>query len=198
MTKYKNVLLILLALILFAYAGFITIFPSTYTSSFNKANFEQKALAATGLKIAFNSIDVKIKPNFKTIITLKDVSATYPDDQPLFKTTTAEIITTPSILFSKNIDIKQIVLKYVTYDDQILADGKNKLAFFPKAFTPAFLGKNKLVIKPGSVYVKNLTINYTVSEPYSYDTVEKRETFYSESEVKDFLKALNFTNVEIK
>lgn len=198
MTKYKNVLLILLALILFAYAGFITIFPSTYTKSFNKEDFQQKALAATGLKITFNSIDVKIKPNFKTIITLKDVLATYPDDQPLFKTTTAEIITTPSILLSNNIDLKQIVLKYVTYDDQVLVDGQNKLAFFPKAFTPAFLGKKDLTVKPCSVYIKNLTVNYTVSEPYSYETVEKREAVYAETDVENFLKSLNFTNVKIK
>ena len=62
MTKYKNVLLIAIAIILFIYASFISIFPAFVTSSFNINKFEQKMAEATGLDVTLGIIDFKINP----------------------------------------------------------------------------------------------------------------------------------------
>lgn len=198
MSKYKNVLLIFVALILFVYAGLISIYPSFKSKHFDINEFEKKALPATGLNVTFNYIDIKVKPNFTTIITLRDLDVQYPDKQPLLKAKVVELTTSVSALLFKNFDIKSLYLKNVQYDDQILPSKENKLAYFPEAFDPKYFGSKKITIKPGPVSIKDLNISYTQTEPYSYKTEELREANYTKEEVKEFLSSYNFKNIEIK
>ncbi len=199
MSNYKNAILIIISIILFIYAGFISIFPSFYTKHFNINDFTQKMLPAAGLNVTFDDIDVKIRPNFKTIIKLKELQIFYPDNQPLFRARTAELITTPSSIISKKFIIKKLTLHNVKYEDQILPSGENKLAFLPSTFNPSVFKTKKITVIPqGNVYVKGLNIGYTVAEPYSYKKEDLREAEYSADQVKTFLKSLNFNNVVIK
>lgn len=199
MNKYKNVLLIIISLILFAYAGFISIFPSIKTNSFNIDQFEQKTLRATGLNVTLASINFKIQPNLTTIITIRDLIAQYPDQQPLLTAKYVEITTTPSSLFSNNYDIKSLYLKNVKYDDQILPSGENKIAYLPSSFEPSFYGPKKITVKVnGPLRIKNLDTIYTISTPYRFKKESQREFTYSKEELKSFLQSLNFVNAEIK
>ncbi len=199
MSNYKNVILIIISIILFIYAGFISIFPSFYTKHFNINDFTQKMLPASGLNVTFNDIDVKIKPNFKTIINLKELQVSYPDNQPLFRARTVELITTPSSIISKKFKIEKLTLNNVKYEDLVLPSGENKLAFFPSTFDPSVFKTKKITIIPkGNIYIKGLNIGYTVAEPYSYKKEDLREAEYSAYQVKTFLESLNFKNVIIK
>ena len=198
MSKYKNVFLIFVAILLFVYAALISIYPSFKSKNFDFNAFEQKALAATGLNITFKNIDIKVKPNFNTIIKVRDIDIQYPDKQPLFKASSAELTTSISALLFKNYDVKSLNLKNVEYDDQILPSGDNKLAYLPESFNPEFLGAKKITIKPGPVYIKNLKISYTKVNKYSYKTESQREASYSDDEIKSFLETCNFKNLKIK
>ena len=198
MQKYKNVFMIFLALILFVYAGFISIFPAFVIKTFNIDEFEQKSYTATGLNITLGYIDIKIKPNFKTVIIVRDLIAKYPDNQPLLEAKYAELTTTPASILKKEFKIKSLYLKNVEYHDQILPDGENKIAYLPAAFDPSYYGTKKITIVPGPIRIKNLDVSYTVGEPYSYKTTSKREITFEKSEVEEFLSNLTFTNVVIK
>ena len=198
MSKYKNVTLIFIAIVLFIYAVLISIYPAFLSKNFDINKFEEKALPATGLNITFNYIDIKIKPNFTTIITVRDLNIKYPDEQPLFKAKVAQLTTNLSALLNKNFNVKNLYLKNVQYDDQILPSKENKLAFLPATFDPKYFGKRKITIKPGPIKIEKLKISYTYPDPYSYKTESFREVNYSEEEVRSFLDTLVFTNVVIK
>lgn len=196
MSKYKNTLLIFLALVLFAYAGFISVFPAFLTKTFNIDEFEQKIYDATSIVTTIDDIEYKILPNFKTIIILRNWSSKYIDEQPLFGARYIEIETTPMSLFTKNFNIKSMYLKNIVYKDQILPDGTNKIAFLPEAFNSELFGAKKITIVPGPVRVKNFKIVYI--GPKSYKEQSYREKTYDKSEVKDFLSSFTFSHVEIK
>lgn len=199
MAKYKNAFLMIVACILFIYAGFISVFPSVYSRNFNIDKFEQATLSATGLNVTLGTFNFEIKPGFKTYITVTDLIAMYPDQQPLFSAKYAQVETTPLAIFTKDFDIKSLYLKHVIYDDQILPEGVNKLAYLPESFEPSFYGAKKVTIRPnGQIRVKNLEVNKTVSKPYRYTKNSEREAIYLQSEVEMFLKSLNFKNVDIK
>lgn len=198
MSKYKNVILILISLVLFAYAGLISLYPSFVSKHFNVEDFQQKTLKTAGLDVTFNSYDVKIKPTLQTVIKLKDLQVKYPDKQPLLKVRNVELVTTPASVLFKSFDVKSLTLKNVKYDDQVLPNNENKLAFLPEVFDPSLYGAKKITVKPGPVIIKDLEVSYTKSEPYSYKTETIREVEYSKEQVKDFLSSLNFSHVDIK
>ena len=198
MEKYKNVIMITIAILLFIYAAFISIVPAASTKSFNKEKFIQKFEPATGLIVDFDNLDIKIKPNFTTVITVEDLNVQYPDKQPLLKAKSAELYTTPAAIFSHTVLIKNLYLQKVQYDDMVLPSGENKIAFFPSVFNPEYLGAKNLTIIAGPVSLKGLDISYTVCEPYKYTTEYQREAIYSQEEVRNFLTSLNFKNVKIK
>jgi hypothetical protein len=199
MAKYKNVFLMIVAVILLGYAAFISIIPSMMSKNFNIDKFEQATLKAAGLNVTFEMIDYKIKPNLKTIIIIRDLVAMYPDQQPLFSAKYIELETTPAAIFKKDFDIKSLYLKHVKYEDQILPNGVNKLAYLPESFDPSYYGAKKVTIRPNSqIRIKNLERINTITNPYSYRKYAEREAIYTQSEVSIFLHSLNFKNVNIK
>ena len=105
MSKYKNVILMIVAVILLGYASFISIIPSMMSKNFNIDKFEQATLKAAGLNVTFEMIDIKIKPNLKTYIVIRDLIAQYPDQQPLFSAKYIELETTPAALFKKDFQV---------------------------------------------------------------------------------------------
>ena len=196
MNQHKNAILIVVAVLLFIYAGFISIFPAMLTKSFNIDQFEQKVYEATSLVTTVDSVEYKIKPNFETKIILKNWSSKYIDEQNCFDARLIEITTTPAAIFTKTFNIKDLYLKNVKYSDQILPEGVNKLAFLPGAFNPKYFGTNKVTVVTGPVRVKNFNIVHI--EPNVYDEVNKREAKYTKQQVKDFLSQYHFEHVIIK
>lgn len=196
MSKYKNTFMILGALILLAYASFISIVPAVYTKSFNIDKFEEQVFDATSLVTTIDYIDFKIKPNLKTIITVKNLSLKYIDQQPLFDSRVIEIETTPAALFAHKYDIKSIYFKNAKYADQILPNKENKIAFLPGAFNSEVFGAKSVTVVPGPAKFKNLKITYVT--PYSYKEKNIREASYSKAEVESFLKSFDYSHVNIK
>ena len=198
MLKYKNALLICLSVVLFAYAAVIGFIPWLLNNTFDLNKFEEKISKATNMNVTLNYINFKMSPSFKTTILVRDLTARYPDDQPLLDVKFAEIVTNAGILFSNNYDIKSLTLKNVVYDDQILPEGGNKLECLPTSLDPKPFGKSKITIVPGNLKIKNLTVNYTVGNPYSYKTRFFREKSISRTEQLSLLQKQNFINVKFK
>ena len=197
MAKYKNALLVLVSILLFAYAGFITIVPAVKTNSFNIDKFEQQVFDATSLVTTLDSVNFEIKPNLKTIITVKNLSLKYIDAQPLFDAAHIEIETTPAALFTNNYEIKSIYFKRTWYADQILPNKENKIAFLPGAFNSKVFGANNITIKPnGPAKFKNLKLTYVT--PTTYKEKNLRETSFTKEEVKSFLSSFEYSHVKIK
>lgn len=196
MSKYKNTLMIFVALILFIYAGMLSIFPKILTSSFNIDKFEEKFYEATSLLTTVDSVSYKLKWNFETTIIVRNLSLKYIDHQPLFDAKYAEIVASPSALFGNNFNIKSMYLKNVVYADQILPDGQNKIAFLPEGFKADKFGKKYITIAPGDIRVKNLKVTYVTPRTYKEKSFREK-TFYKE-EVRDFLKSLTYSSVKIK
>ncbi len=196
MSNYKNTIMIALAVLLFLYAAFISIVPAIKTNSFNTKQFEQKCYDATSLITTVESIQYKVKPNLKTIIIVKDLELKYIDNQPLFSAKDIELTSSLSALFGNKFDVKSLYLKNVKYDDQVLSNGENKLAFLPGAFNSEVFGKKSITIIPGEVTVKNFDIKYI--GPNTFKEKFIRENTYSKEEVKEFLSQFYFSHVNIK
>ncbi len=196
MTKYKNAILIIVAVILIAYACFISIVPAIATNSFNIEKFQEKCYEASSLITTVGSVRYQVKPNFTTYIYVENLSLQYIDKQPLFDAKHIEIETTPSALFGSNFNLKNIYMKNVKYEDQILPNNENKLAFLPGAFTTKPFGKNSITVTPCPIQIKNLTLRYI--GPTSFRENIYKETSFTKGEVKDFLSPLYFSHVKIK
>ncbi len=196
MSNYRNAALVIIAILLLVYASLISIVPAIKTSSFNIRDFEQKCYNATSLITTIDSVQYKVKPNLTTIITVKDLDLQYIDYQPLFSAKTIEIETTLAALFGNTFNVKSMHLKNLKYDDQILSNGENKLAFLPGAFNSEIFGKKSITIVPGDVTVKKFDIKYI--GPTTYKEKFIREKTYSKDEVKEFLSQYYFSHVKIK
>ncbi len=196
MMNKKNTILILISIVLLLYACVISIVPAIITNLFDITKFEQKFYDASSLVTTLDSVNYKIKPNFDVIITLKNVSLKYIDYQPMFDAGTIELTTTPSALLGNTFNIKNLYLKNVKYEDQILPDGTNKLAFLPRAFDTKQFGKNNITIVPGPIKIKNLKIKYIT--PTTYDEKDYINKDYSKSEVKLFLSNQIFSQIKIR
>ena len=196
MSKYKNTILIFVALIMFLYAGFISILPTVLTNSFDITKFEEKMYEATSLLTSIDSVQFKIKNNLTTTVVVKNLSLKYIDEQPLFDARRIEFDASPSILFGRDFNIKSMKMKYVVYADQILPSGENKIAFLPSAFNSEVFGHKNITISPSDIYIKNLKVTYVT--PKTYKEKSYREKEFSKGEVLDFLKTLQFSHVKIK
>ena len=195
--KYKNVLLIAVSLVLLIYAGYISIFPIFLTNSFNIDKFEEKVYNATSLLTTIDAIDFKITPGLNMIITIRNWSSMYVDEQDCFDAGTIQLTTNPMSIFTKNFKIKDLYLKNVKFSNQTLPDGENKLAFLPPAFNNSkSFGSKKITVVTGPVRVKNFKIT-NIAEGY-YKQNRIREKVYSAQDVKAFLSGFYFDHVNIK
>ncbi|MBQ9245344.1 hypothetical protein IJ182_03655 [bacterium] len=196
MTKHRNAILILVSLVLFIYAGFISIYPAFLSKTFNKNAFEKKAEEATGLKTHLDSIEFKIKPNMDMVITIGNWSSKYVDDQDCFAAGRIDITTNPGSIITKNFKIKELDLNNVKYSNQVFENGQNKLAYLPGSFNPKPFGASKVTIAAGPVKAKNFTI---VNIGPNYYREDKRSiSKYSRADVRSFLSSQKFKNVNIK
>ncbi len=194
--KYKNTLMILLSLVLFAYASAISIVPAFKTNSFDIDKFEQQVFDATSLITTLDTIEYKVAPNLKTTIILKNLSLKYIDYQPLFDARQIKIETSYAALFDKSFDIKKIDFKGVKYADQILPSGENKIAFLPSAFNSEIFGAKSISVTPGPAKFRDLKITYVT--PKTYAEKSYREKAFSRAEVALFLKSFDYSHVQVK
>ena len=195
MNQHKNAIMIIVAIILFIYAGMISIFPYFITKSFNIDQFEQKVFEATSLVTTIDSFDYTIKPNFDTVITIRNWSSKYIDEQNCFDARQIQLTTTPFAIFTKNFKIKDLYLKNVKYADQTLPEGQNKLAFLPEAFNSNVFGTNNIKITTGPIRIKNYQKIHIA--PNIYKENNYREMKYSKDEVKNFLSQFTFNHIII-
>lgn len=199
MKNHRNLILMLLALVLFVYAAFISIYPAVLTSSFNIKDFEDKIHQSTTLTTTMDSVNFKMTPSLNLVITITNWSSkyVYEVEQDCFDAAVIELTTNPLAVITKNFKIKDLYLNNVVFSNQLLPEGINKLAFLPGAFNASVFGKNKITISPaGNVTVKNFTIKYIA--PNYYKESVRPLVEYSKSDVKDFLQKRNFTSVNIK
>ncbi len=196
MTNHKNTILIVISAILLTYAFFIGILPVILTKSFDITKFEEKFYDATSLVTTLDEVDYNIKPNFDVIIKLRNLSLKYIDNQPMFDASSIELTTTPAAIFGNTFKVKNLYLKNVKYEDQILPEGENKLAFLPGAFDSTKFGKKNIVIVPGPIKIKNLKIKYIT--PTTYDEKNFIDKEYSNAEVKEFLSNYSFSHIKIR
>lgn len=196
MSKYKNTFMIVLSVVMLAYAAFTTVVPVVLTETFNVDKFEEKVFEATSLLATVDSVQYKIKPNLTTEIIVRNFSLKYIDEQPLFNAGYIEIKASPSIIFGRNFNLKSLYVKNAHYADQILPTGENKIAFLPSAFNSEIFGAKSINVVPAAIKVKNLKITYVT--PTTYKERNIREKIYDKAEVTSFLKSLDFSHVNIK
>lgn len=194
--KYKNTLMIVGSIFLFAYASFISIVPAVMTNSFDIDKFEQKMFDATSLITSVDSVEYKVAPNLKTTITVKNLSLKYIDYQPLFDAKQIKLETSFPALFGKSFDVKNIEFKHVIYADQILPSGENKIAFLPGAFNSEIFGAKSISVVPGPAKFKNLKVTYVT--PTTYKEKFIREKNFSKADVALFLKSFDYSHVKVK
>ena len=81
MKEHKNAILILVAIVLFAYAAILSVYPSFLKATFNISKFEEKVYKASSLITTIDNIDFKVKPNFDLYISIYKWSSKYVDYQ---------------------------------------------------------------------------------------------------------------------
>lgn len=196
MSKYKNTLMIFVALVLFLYAGIISILPKVVTNAFDVNKFEEQVYEATSLLTTVDSVEYKLKPNLVAVVTVKNLSLKYIDHQPLFDARHIEFEASPLVFFGNDFNIKSMYMKNVVYANQILPNGQNKIAFLPEAFNSEVFGKKSISVSPSDIKIKNLKITHVT--PRTYREKNYREKTLYKDEVRDFLKSLVFSHVKIK
>ena len=200
--QYRNLILMFLALVLFVYAGLISIVPSIITSTFNSAEFAVKFSEATSLKTNLDGFQYRISPNLHATIELNNLKLAWVGDQDLFEAKIIEIETkNPLAIFTKNYDIESVSISNAHYSDQLIPDDKtqkliNKLNKLLPNFNPNPFGTSKIKIVPGKVTFKNFKISYITPETYNEDTISQKT--FSKPEVKKFLTEYPVGNVNIK
>ncbi len=198
MQKHKNAILMLVALVLFLYLGIVTIYPKILKLSFNIEKFEQKVHESTTLTTSIDSIDFKMTPALNLIITINNWNSkyVYEVEQDCFEAAVIQLTTNPFAPITKKFKIKDLYLNQVVFNNQLLPEGVNKLAFLSQSFSPMSFGVKKVTIVPGPVTVKHFTIKYIA--PNFYNEKIRKEVKYTEAEVREFLKQRGFNNVIIR
>ncbi|MBE7705250.1 MAG: hypothetical protein E7Z90_05500 [Cyanobacteria bacterium SIG29] len=196
MSKYKNAILIIISFIMLLYSGFVLITPVILNKTFDIDKFEEKVYKSTSLITTLDYIDFKIKPNFNVEIVVRNLSMKYIDYQPMFDAGRIHIVASPSIIFGNKYDIKSLSMKNVWYADQILPDGKNKIAFLPSAFDTNVFGKKSITVSPSDIDIKHLKVTYVTPKTYKEQNFRTKE--FTEQEVYEFLNSLTFSHVKIK
>ena len=199
MTKYRNLMLMLVSLVLLCYAGLLSIYPSILTSLFNKEIFAEKVYKATTLDTTLDSINFKMKPNLTLIITIRKWSSKHKYKEIIQDCFSADIIELQTGAFSpitKNFPIKKLYLKHVKFSNQVLPNGVNKLAYLPRNFNPSVFGKDQITITPGPVLVNDFKIKHIAPGFYKEDN--RKESSYSKDNVRAFLNKLKIKGVVVK
>lgn len=196
MKEHKNAILLLVAIVLFAYAGLLSVYPALLRATFNIPKFEEKVYNSTSLVTTLDSIDFKVHPNLTLDISLVKWSSKYVDYQDCFDAGSIEISTNLFAPITKNYNIKQMSLNNVMFSNQLLPEGVNKLAFLPPTLKSEPFGASKIKVKVGPVTVKNFTIKYIAPEYYKEN--KRNLVQYSREDVLEFLQKRNFARVEIK
>lgn len=199
---YKNLTMMAVALLLFIYAGFISIVPTVITNSFNKSEFETKMGDASSLITSIEDFNYKITPSLHGIIDITGLNIKWIGDQPIFEAKQLEIETNnPLAVVTKNFDINKITVTNARYTDQMLFDQKtnkmvNKMNFVTPNFDTSKFGTKKINLKAGNVYVKNYQVSYITPTTYNENFIQQK--VYPKAEVKKFLMDHPVNNVEIK
>lgn len=194
--SYKNAILILISLVLFAYSGFVLLFPTILTMTFNKQKFCNSVYKTTGLNTNIDKMEFKMTPNLDMVITVRGWDSKHIDNQNAFKAKEIEVVTTPFAIFTNDYKIKSMTFKGTQIWEQILPNGENKLAYIAKCFSPKDFGVDKITIKPSEVNFKSFTIIHENKNKTKEEYI--RNKTYSLYEVKTFLKNKNLFNVVIK
>ena len=199
---YKNLTMMAVALLLFIYAGFISIVPTVITNSFNKDEFATKMGDASSLITSIEGFDYKITPSLHGIIDITGLKIEWIGNQPIFEAKQLEIETNnPLAVVTKNFDINKVIVTNARYTDQMVFDQKangliNKLNYVTPNFDAQKFDTKKIKVKAGNVQVKNYQISYIT--PTTYNENEIQQKIYPKAEVKKFLMDHPVNSVEIK
>ncbi len=199
---YKNLMLMLIALLLFMYAGFISVVPAVITGAFKVSEFTGKLNEATSLETSLDGFQYKIKPNLHAVIELDNLKLVWKGSQDLFEAKVIEIETkNPLPVFTKNFNIESFSVSNAHYSDQLILDEKthqmaNKLNYLLPNFNPKVFGANKIKIEPGNVSVKNYKISYITPDSYDENVIPNK--IYPKTQVKQFLLEHPVGSVDIK
>lgn len=199
MSKHKNLLLMLFALVLFIYAGILSVYPYLLNLTFNTVKFEEKAYTASGLRTSLDNIEFKMQPNLTLVITLRNLSLKYIDYQDCFDAGFIELKTGAFSPITKKFPIKNMLLRHVKFSDQMLMpQQENKLAYLPRSFNVNAFDTKKIVIGAGPVFVYDFEIKRIAPGFYKEDN--RKESSYSKNQVKEFLSSFNMEqrNIYIK
>ena len=196
MSNHKNLILILVSIILLAYAALLSLYPMVLNSTFSKTNFGKKVYDATGLVTTIDKINFEMKPNLTLIVTINNWSSKYIDYQDCFDANIIELQTGAFSPVTKNFPIKELYLKHVKYSDQVFDTGANKLDYLPRSFNASAFGTDKIKIAVGPVRVQDFRIKRITPDTYSEDN--RSESTYSKVQVKRFLQDLNIRFVEVR
>ena len=199
---YKNLILMLAALILFIYAGLISVVPSIITKTFNKEEFGTKTYDATSIITNIDGFQYRIKPNLHAVMEITNLEMNWIGNQKLFDAKYIEIETkNPLAIITKNFNIDTVKVTNANFSNQLIIDDKtkkleNKLKYITPNFNPEKYGAKTITIKPGNVTVKNFLIAYITPTTYNEERIAQ-ET-YTKEKVKEFLLSNPIANIKIK
>lgn len=196
MQQHKNFIMMLISLILLTYALLLSVYPSILTSSFNRERFEEKVYNAVGLVTSVDDVNFRIRPDLTLIITIRNWSSKYIDNQDCFDAAFIELQTGFLSPLTKNFKIKNLYLRHVDFSNQTLPEGENKLAYISSSFEASAFNTKEVSITPGPVKVRNFMIKNIAPDFYSEN--KRQEVVYTADEVRQFLNDWHVRHVKIK
>ncbi|MBR6163133.1 hypothetical protein IKQ26_04485 [bacterium] len=168
--KNKNLILLLLSLILFAYAFVIGVMPMIINDGLKKKNIIPEIERLTQLKVDYSGAKVAVSPLFNVTLTINNATAEKKDvDQKVASATAIRMELGIASLFTKNYNIKSLLIKDAKYHE-VLDNGNPEIV--------NFLDKYSLLSVAGADYnIKTcpITINYLLKTSYNVQTGEYTE-----------------------
>ena len=171
--KNKNLILLLLALILFCYAFVIGIMPLIINDSLKNKKIIPELERLTQLKIDYAGAKVSVSPALKVTFIVNNIKADKKDvDQKVASANAIKMELGPMALFSKHYNIKSMEIKGATYNE-VIDNGTPEIV--------TFLEKYSLLSVAGSDYhitVSPITVNFLLKQSYNVQSGEYSEKTY--------------------
>ncbi len=163
----KNVILTIISIILFCYAGFILIVPIKFNDALKNKDILQELDKLTNLKVDYDSAKMKITPKLEVVYNFTNLRAEKKDiEMQVGSASKATFVFNPLMLFSKNFIMKHCTLTGVEYYE-VIDSGVPEIKTFLEKYSLLATAGGSYSITACPIKIKYLTT-------YSYNTTSDR------------------------
>ena len=168
--KNKNLILLLLALVMFCYAFVVGIMPLIINDGLKKKNIIPEIERLTLLKVDYSGAKVSVSPALKVTYSFDNVKADKRDvDMKVGSAANIEIETGLMSLFSKNYNLKSMTIRGAYYNE-VIDNGTPEIVTFLEKYSLLATAGNDYSIK-----VCPITVNFLLKQSYNVQSGEYSE-----------------------